>query len=57
MGDNMKISIDMNDFLNLMETDIRQKVLLDFLEKNFFFNREVILCILGITDEGMKNEG
>lgn len=57
MGDNTKILIDVNDFLNLMETDIRQRVLLDFLEKNFFFNRDVIFCILGITDEGMKNEG
>lgn len=56
MDEIKKVSISTQTFIDLLETDIRQKVLSDFIKTHEFVSREDIYCILGLSSEVKENE-
>lgn len=54
--DEIKVSITVKDFIELLETDIRQRVLKDFLKNHEFVSREDILCVLGLLNKEKTDE-
>ena len=56
MDEIKKVSISAKDFIELLETDIRQEILKDFLKNYEFISRKDILCILGLLHEEKTDE-
>ncbi len=56
MDEIKKVSISAKDFVELLETDIRQRVLKDFLKNHEYVSREDILCILGLLHKEKTDE-
>ena len=56
MDEIKKVTISLKDFIELIETDIRQSVLKDFLKNHEYVSREDILCILGLANKENADE-
>lgn len=56
MDEIKRVNINTEYFLELLEADIRQKILTDFIKEHEYVTRDDILCILGLSSEGIKNE-
>ena len=56
MDEIKKVSISAKDFIKLLETDVRQRVLKDFLKNHEYVSREDILCILGLLHKEKTDE-
>lgn len=55
MDENKRVNINTEYFLELLEADIRQKVLADFIKNHEYVTRDDILCILGLREKTDEN--